>query len=398
MEVHDSNITSRVSVVESRPMQICDLDGWEQGTTNESTGYGYDSIKAGSNTRIRTKNLYPVTDATVCMLSNSGRSNFSVFFVYFTRYKVVCSTTGSGWRSQANNGGKIDVSAPSDCAFVAVLMKKQNDGNISVDDVKSSGITITSDKVVSQAEISSFIEDRDGVTLSHIRLSADVISHIAQNITLKAARIDFVTDGWSVKNSSNIETLKLDQSGNLTIKGEINGGSIKGTLSVASNMELNVSGTKFARFASTVDFSAMLAIRHDGGSCIEIGSYDYGTGIRITANTGSTGILAYGPEEFYVRTDEYFQIQNGVGTGFFAPGCCMKNASFTLPANPKNGTLLFLKGTTQDLTVYTRSHPIMSGDGRGTVAGSNSSHNYGDDSVILVFFSSSSKWVEFTCW
>ena len=398
LEVHDSNITSRVSVVESRPMQICDLDGWEQGTTNESTGYGYDSIKAGSNTRIRTKNLYPVTDATVCMLSNSGRSNFSVFFVYFTRYKVVCSTTGSGWRSQANNGGKIDVSAPSDCAFVAVLMKKQNDGNISVDDVKSSGITITSDKVVSQAEISSFIEDRDGVTLSHIRLSADVISHIAQNITLKAARIDFVTDGWSVKNSSNIETLKLDQSGNLTIKGEINGGSIKGTLSVASNMELNVSGTKFARFASTVDFSAMLAIRHDGGSCIEIGSYDYGTGIRITANTGSTGILAYGPEEFYVRTDEYFQIQNGVGTGFFAPGCCMKNASFTLPANPKNGTLLFLKGTTQDLTVYTRSHPIMSGDGRGTVAGSNSSHNYGDDSVILVFFSSSSKWVEFTCW
>ena len=398
LEVHDTNITSRVSVVESRPMQICDLDGWEQGTTNESTGYGYDSIKAGSNTRIRTKNLYPVTDATVCMLSNSGRSNFSVFFVYFTRYKVVCSTTGSGWRSQANNGGKIDVSAPSDCAFVAVLMKKQNDGNISVDDVKSSGITITSDKVVSQAEISSFIEDRDGVTLSHIRLSADVISHIAQNITLKAARIDFVTDGWSVKNSSNIETLKLDQSGNLTIKGEINGGSIKGTLSVASNVELNVSGTKFARFASTVDFSAMLAIRHDGGSCIEIGSYDYGTGIRITANTGSTGILAYGPEEFYVRTDEYFQIQNGVGTGFFAPGCCVKNASFTLPANPKNGTLLFLKGTTQDLTVYTRSNPIMSGDGRGTVAGSNSSHNYGDDSVILVFFSSISKWVEFTCW
>ena len=404
LEVHDTNITSRVSAVESRPMQICDLDGWEQGTTNESTGYGYDSIKADSNTRIRTKNLYPVTDATVCMLSNSGRSNFSVFFVYFTRYKVVCSTTGSGWRSQANNGGKIDVSAPSDCAFVAVLMKKQNDGNISVDDVKSSGITITSDKVVSQAEISSFIEDKNGVTLSHIRLSADVISHIAQNITLKADRIDFVTDGWSVKNSSNIETLKLDQSGNLTIKGEINGGSIKGTLSVASNMEFNVSGTKFARFASTVDYSAMLAIRHDGGSCIEIGSYDYGTGIRITANTGSTGIVAYGPEEFYVRTDEYFQIQNGVGTGFFAPGCCVKNASFTLPANPKNGTLFFLhgalstNGSNQDLVVTTRSHPIMEGDGRGNRCDAYSTVNFTDASLILVFFSAINKWVIFNCW
>ena len=404
LEVHDTNITSRVSAVESRPMQICDIDGWEQGTTNESTGYGYDSIKADDNTRIRTKNLYPVTDATVCMLSNSGRSNFSVFFVYFTRYKVVCSTAGSGWRSQANNGGKIDVSAPSDCAFVAVLMRKQDNGNISVDDVKSSGITITSDKIVSQAEISSFIEDKDGVTLSHIRLSADVISHIAQNITLKAERIDFVTDGWSVKNSSNIETLKLDQSGNLTIKGEINGGSIKGTLSVASNMEFNVSGTKFARFASTVDYSAMLAIRHDGGSCIEIGSYDYGTGIRITANTGSKGIVAYGPEEFYVRTDEYFQIQNGVGTGFFAPGCCVKNASFTLPANPKNGTLFFLhgalstNGSNQDLVVTTRSHPIMEGDGRGNRCDAYSTVNFTDASLILVFFSAINKWVIFNCW
>ena len=405
LEVHDTNITSRVSAVESRPMQICDIDGWEQGTTNESTGYGYDSIKAGSNTRIRTKNLYPVTDATVCMLSNSGRSNFSVFFVYFTRYKVVCSTTGSGWRSQANNGGKIDVSAPSDCAFVAVLMKKQDDGNISVDDVKSSGITITSDKVVSQAEISSFIEDKDGVTLSHIRLSADVISHIAQNITLKAARIDFVTDGWSVKNSSNIETLKLDQSGNLTIKGEINGGSIKGTLSVASNVEFNVSGTKFARFASTVDFSAMLAIRNDGGNCIQIGSYDPGgVALRINANTNAKVIEAYGPNEFYLRTDEYFQIQNYSSIGYFAPGCCVKNASFTLPANPKNGTLFFLhgalstNGSNQDLVVTTKSHPIMEGDGRGNRCEAYSSVNFTDASLILVFFSAINKWVVFNCW
>ena len=404
LEIHDTNITSRVSAVESRPMQICDIDGWEQGTTNEATGYSYDLIKAASNTRIRTKNLYPVTDATVCMLSNSGKDTFNVFFVYFTSSKVVCSTTGSGWKSQTSNGGKIDVGAPSNCAFVAVLLKKKNEAAISADEVKSSGITITSDKVVSQAEISSFIEDKDGVTLSHIRLSADVISHIAQNITLKAAKIDFVTDGWTVKNTNNDVTLQLDQGGNIFLKGEINGGSIKGTLSVGSNMEFNVSGTKFARFASSTDFSAMIAVRHDGGNCIEIGSFDYGTGIRITANTGSKGILAYGPEEFYLRSDEFFQIQNYSGTGFFAPGCTVKNSSFTLPASPKNGTMFFLKGalssngSNQDLVVTTRSHPIMASDGRGNSVAAYSSYNFEDDSVILVFFSAFSKWVVFKCW
>ena len=244
---------------------------------------------------------------------------------------------------------------------------------------------------VTSADISAFITDEAGKTLSNIKLKAD--------------RLDFnVGFDWVVKNANQETIFRLDNNGNLTLKGEINGGSIKGTLSVASNMELSVSGTKFARFASTVEFSAMLALRHDGGSCIEIGSYDYGTGIKITANTGSTGILAYGPEEFYVRTDEYFQIQNGSGVGFFAPGCCVKNASFTLPANPKNGTMFFLhgalsyNGSNQDLVVTTRSHPIMQADGRGNTVNANSSYNFNDDSVILVFFSAINKWVVFKCW
>ena len=82
----------------------------------------------------------------------------------------------------------------------------------------------------------------------------------------------------------------------------------------------------------------------------------------------------------------------------------MKNKSFTLPSSPKNGTIFFLhgaqntNGVDQDLYVTTRSHPIMEEDGRGNAVNANSTHNFNDDSVILVFFEAISKWVLFKAW
>ena len=279
--------------------------------------------------------------------------------------------------------GKADSSALDDYLLTSTWSQEKDSINASVKAIK--------DDYVKSADISAFIKDEDGVWLSHIKLKAD--------------RIDFTTDGWTIKNSSNVTTLQLDKNGNLTIKGKINGGSIEGTLSVASNTNFEVSSTKFARFASSTDMSAMLALRNDGGNCIQIGSYDAGgVALRINANTSAKVIEAYGPNEFYLRTDEYFQIQNYSGTGFFAPGCCVKNASFTLPANPKNGTLFFLhgalstNGSNQDLVVTTRSHPIMEGDGRGNRCDAYSTVNFTDASLILVFFSAINKWVIFNCW
>ena len=279
--------------------------------------------------------------------------------------------------------GKADSSALDDYLLTSTWTQEKDSINASVKAIK--------DDYVKSADISAFIKDEDGVWLSHIKLKAD--------------RIDFITDGWTVKNSNNVTTLQLDKNGNLSIKGKINGGSIEGTLSVASNTNFEVSSTKFARFASSTDMSAMLALRNDGGNCIQIGSYETGgVALRINANANAKVIEAYGPNEFYVRTDEYFQIQNYSGTGFFAPGCCVKNASFTLPANPKNGTLFFLhgalstNGSSQDLVVTTRSHPIMEGDGRGNRCDAYSTVNFTDASLILVFFSAINKWVIFNCW
>ena len=279
--------------------------------------------------------------------------------------------------------GKADSSALDDYLLTSTWTQEKDSINASVKAIK--------DDYVKSADISAFIKDEDGVWLSHIKLKAD--------------RIDFITDGWTVKNSSDVTTLQLDKNGNLTIKGKINGGSIEGTLSVASNTNFEVSGTKFARFASSKDMSAMLALRNDGGNCIQIGSYDTGgVALSINANANAKVIEAYGPNEFYLRTDEYFQIQNYSGTGYFALGAAVKNTSFTLPANPKDGTIFFIhgarseNGVNQDLTITTRSHPIMESDGRGNAVNAYSSHNYTCASAILVYFAALSKWVLYNCW
>lgn len=209
VEITSNSISSRVSAIESRPLNICDVDFWEQGSTDERTGYSYDQIKVSSGTRIRTKGLYPATDATACFMSSYGRGTYNVGFVYFTAGKVVCSTPWKGWETLPGDTKKISVDPPSDCAFIAVLLKRMDNGNIDVSEVKNTGITITSDDLVTSAEISTFISDEDGVMISHAKVKAD--------------RIDFQTDGWTVTNNDGDTTFYLDREGNLFIAGQFHG-------------------------------------------------------------------------------------------------------------------------------------------------------------------------------
>lgn len=232
----------------------------------------------------------------------------------------------------------------------------------------------------------------------------DAISHIS----FRADDIDFHFTKNTSFYANGTEVMNLNTNGDLWIKGDIKANSSfsGGTYYLSNDVNFYITGTKFANFGSTASgMEAMLALRHDGGTCLSIGSYDSGIGVRITANNNATAIMAYGKENFYVRSDEYFEIQSyGAGTGYFAPGCAVKNKSFTLPANPKNGTVLFLhgaqnaNGVDQDLYVTTRSHPIMEGDGRGNRCDAYSTVNFTDASLILVFFSDINKWVVFNCW
>ena len=135
-----------------------------------------------------------ITDKTVICLDNPS--------------EVVSSIkTGSGWYSQPSDGLKIALNAPTDAAYVAILLKKKTGETITLDDVRSSGITITSDTVITSAQISTFITGTDlGDYVSWAEMKADNIS------------FEF-TKEWRVGVKGKGTVMKLDTDGNLMIAG-----------------------------------------------------------------------------------------------------------------------------------------------------------------------------------
>ena len=223
---------------------------------------------------------------------------------------------------------------------------------------------------------------------------------------IRADRIIFDFTQSTNFTSNGDVVMNINSSGDLWIKGELKGGNFSGNYLMNNDIKFYVSDTKFAQFGSTDDtFSSMLYLRHDGGTALAIGSYGSGArGISIIANANSQAIVSIGPTTFCVGEDEYFQITGRPGFnntrtyGFFAPTASLRTSSFTLPSSPADGTLLFCHGVSSDLTVTTRSHPIMTSDGRSNIADSNSSHNFNDDSIILMFSSTVNKWILFKAW
>ena len=65
-------------------------------------------------------------------------------------------------------------------------------------------------------------------------LNKDIYGYIS-GAYINADRIDFKTNGLTVRNNSGQTTLQLDTNGNLTVRGTINGGSTIGGFSVNSN-------------------------------------------------------------------------------------------------------------------------------------------------------------------
>jgi len=183
-----------------------------------------------------------------------------------------------------------------------------------------------------------------------------------------------------------------------------------GDIYMNDDIKFYVNGTKFAQFSSTdSNYSAMLYLRHDGGTALSISSFSNGCGISVLANRGSLAISSFGQANFHVGDDEYFRIEARSGFydpnfgtpqyyGWFAPAVALRTESFTLPDSPKDGTLIFVKGVSSDMKITTKSHPIMTCDGRGNDVAANTQHDFNDDSVILMFSAKVNKWIEFKCW
>lgn len=255
----------------------------------------------------------------------------------------------------------------------------------------SQKVTVIEGDYVKNAQISLMVTKDGNGYISNALISADKIS--------------FETFTWEVINPTTKQTtFFLDNNGNLIVAGTIS--SINsGNIQITQDVNFYVNSTKFARFASTVSsFEAMLYLRNDGGPCISAQSFSGGIGLSVLANSGARAIVSTGPCDFILRAGETLSIgevsysPTSQPTSYFAPGTCLREESFTLPSSPSHGTLLFCKGMDSDMVVTTKSHPIVTSDGRTNICPANSQYNFNDDSFILIFSGKKSKWILYYCY
>ena len=214
------------------------------------------------------------------------------------------------------------------------------------------------------------------------------------NALISADNIKFSTFDWTVTNPDTDKTVfHLDSDGNLTIAGTISAIN-SGNIVMTNDVNFYVNGGKFAKFGSTVsNFEAMLYVRNDGGQCIAAQSFNGGVGLFALGNSGSKAIQAVGPSEFALREGETLKItsmstSSSFVNTYFAPYSAMRTSSFTLPSNPAEGTMLFCKGKSADLKVTTVSHPILNGDSSDVLVETNTTYNFGRNSIFLFFMGS----------
>lgn len=241
-------------------------------------------------------------------------------------------------------------------------------------------VTVIEGDYVKNAQISLMVTKNDDGYISNALISAD--------------NIKFSTFDWTVTNPDTDKTVfHLDSDGNLTIAGTISAIN-SGNIVMTNDVNFYVNGGKFAKLGSTVsNFEAMLYVRNDGGQCIAAQSFNGGVGLFAIGNSGAKAIQAVGPSEFALREGETLKItsmstSSSFVNTYFAPYSAMRTSSFTLPSAPAEGTMFFCKGKSADLKVTTVSHPILNGDSSDVLVGTNSTYNFGRNSIFLFFMGS----------
>ena len=282
--------------------------------------------------------------------------------------------------------GQLQVTAQQISANVSSLTTTVNGHTSKIaaleitDSSISNRVTVIEGDYVKNAQISLMVTKNEQGYISNALISAD--------------NIKFSTFDWTVTNPDTDKTVfHLDSDGNLTIAGTISAIN-SGNIVMTNDVNFYVNGGKFAKFGSTVsNFEAMLYVRNDGGQCIAAQSSNGGVGLFALGNSGSKAIQAVGPSEFALREGETLKItsmstSSSFVNTYFAPYSAMRTSSFTLPSNPAEGTMLFCKGKSADLKVTTASHPILQGDSSDVLVETNTTYNFGRNSIFLFFMGS----------
>jgi hypothetical protein len=237
-----------------------------------------------------------------------------------------------------------------------------------VDSISSTVAKITNDGV----NTSGFLITADGETFSSKYVGTDGEEHTASlqiatkvpvdasdltkgyklssAIKLMAEQIDFVTDGFTIKNNSNELMLSVDNTGNMKIGDfSISGGGLLYSVD-SKTLTLNPDGFNFAagslQTLQILNFNSSLQ-PEILKACLNVVDNTPGTSSRadsayrcaIHAKSNSAAIIAEGD----VYLDGYTSLGENV--------VLISSGSYTLPGAEK-GRVIFVRGTTSSVVVY----------------------------------------------
>lgn len=115
---------------------ISDINLWEQGTTSsEQQNKTWEQIKGNSDTRIRTKNLFPCSSSLKVKIS----SNYNIDLLWFNEEGLMISEIETNWM-QGNNNEFISISVPNNAKQAGILVRFTNNSAISPSEILNTNI------------------------------------------------------------------------------------------------------------------------------------------------------------------------------------------------------------------------------------------------------------------
>ena len=177
---------------------------WELGTFAESrpSGSTYEEVKMESTTRIRIKELVRVGDGGKIACRVNGSSDYNYAFCQFDENELYLGiSTFITWASQQV------VTLNSRCRYIAVLVRRSNNGTISVSEIENVKL-----KIEAGDEYTPWNESVDAITSALLATGIDVD---AKTVTVTASN-------FRVQNSlgSPIAVFKTDSSGKPVLKAD----------------------------------------------------------------------------------------------------------------------------------------------------------------------------------
>ena len=213
-----SENTSRLEQIVTQNISLSDINAWESGTTTgEASGKTYEEIKGANTKRIRTKTLIPVT--TNATLIFDPTLAYSVYILYFNSAKKLCSNTwhyGTSWvalNATEQASGKINLVTESSCRYVAILLKRNDEGTITVEnELYKVGLTILNSPVSTTSEVQQTAESIRQTITGPNGISQQ-LQTLEQNITTVSNKITTAnlisllswTDGTNALKNYNIK-------------------------------------------------------------------------------------------------------------------------------------------------------------------------------------------------